>query len=100
MISKFLVGHCLTIPYMVRHCLDLSGKCHCYFEHCSRTCVSNSSFPMYVISALSEPVTIHMHACTWLTVVWWCPYILGFSSAGATKLDLTVNRKSFLANWT
>ena len=36
--------------------------------------------PSSVILACGEamaPVTIHMHAYACLTIVWWCPYILG-----------------------
>ena len=69
------------------------------YKVCSRAFISNSSS---VISAFSEammPFTIHTLAYACLTVVQWCPYILESSSAGAMRLDLTVNCESFPANW-
>ena len=42
-----------------------------------------------VIPAFSKammPVTIHTCTRAYLTVVWWCPYILVFSSADTTRL--------------
>ena len=41
------------------------------------------------------PVTIHTCPCACLTVVWRCLSILGFSSAGATRLDLTIDCQKF-----
>ena len=67
-----------------------------HYKVCSRTFVSNSSS---VISEAMTPVTIRTHACACLTVVWRCPYILRFSLASATRLDLIVNRECFPANW-
>ena len=53
---------------------------------CSRTFVSNSSSVISTFSEAMTPVTIHMHARACLRVMWQCPYILGFSLAGAMKL--------------
>ena len=74
-----------------------SESYHC--KVCSRTFVSNSSSVISVFSDAIMPVTIHTcaHAC--LRVVWRCPYILGFSSASTTELDLTPNRECFPVNW-
>ena len=70
-----------------------SKSYHC--KVCSRTFVSNSSSVIPAFSKAITPVTIHAcaHAC--LTVVWQCPYILGFSSADTTRLDLTVKPLMF-----
>ena len=54
-----------------------------------------------VISVFSEammPVTIHTCARACWRIFWQCLYILGFSLAGTTELDLTVNRECFPAN--
>ena len=75
----------------------LSENYHC--KVCSRTFVSNSSSVISVFSEAMTPVTIHTCARACWRVVWQCLYILGFNSAGATELDLTVNRECFPANW-
>ena len=62
---------------------------------CSRTFISNSFSVIPAFIKTIMPVTIHTCARACLTVVWRCPYILGFSSADTTRLDLTVKLRMF-----
>ena len=62
-----------------------SESYHC--KVCSRTFASNSSSVIPAFSKAITPVTIDTRARACLTVVWWCPYILGFSLANTTILD-------------
>ena len=64
----------------------------------SGTYTPNSSSGISAFSKAMMPVIIHTHARACLTVVWWCPYILGLGWAGATRLDLMVNRNCFPVN--
>ena len=61
-----------------------------HFKVCSRTFISNSSSVTPAFSKVIIPVTIHTRAHACFTEVWRCPYILGFSLADTTTLDLTV----------
>ena len=70
-----------------------SESYHC--KVCSRTFVSNSSSVISAFSKAITPVAIHTRARACLTVVWQCLYILGFSSADTTRLDLTVKPRMF-----